>query len=107
MDRDASDVNSINLFIASTETIPKWLIKDDMSLVLKQSVEGEAQINNTKINFSVPSIENEMGIRSLSNYTEFRSEADGKLIIDGKELTVMYSIQGYILIMVPLVHHNQ
>lgn len=91
--RDASDINSDNLNIAPSKTIPKWTIKDDPTLVLKQSVEGEAQINNSKITFNVPNIENEMGIRSLSNYTEFRSETDGKLIIDDKEFDsyVLYS----------------
>lgn len=71
--------------IVTSQMVPKWNITNDPSLVLKQSVNGEILVNNHKIQFVVPAIYNELGIRSLENYTVFRSETTGKLIIDGKE----------------------
>ena len=73
--------------------IPSWEIKDDPSFVLRQSVKGSILINNNKIEFDVPELNNEIGIRSLVDYTLFRSESRGKLVIDGKEYEsyVLYS----------------
>ena len=79
--------------IVKTKILPRWDINFNPSLVLKQSVNGEAQINNNRIEFDVPVLNNELGIRSLANYTIFRSEASGKLIFNGKEYEsyVLYS----------------
>lgn len=71
--------------IVASQIIPKWEITNDPSLVLKQSVEGEVLIDNQKIQFEVPIIYNEIGIRSLENYTIFRSASIGKLKINNKE----------------------
>lgn len=79
----ASDMYTENTDIKPTSYMPKWEIKDDPSLVLKQSVSGQVDIEKYKISFEVPTITNELGIRSLSNYTIFRSEADAEMTING------------------------
>lgn len=71
--------------IAKTPIFPTWNIKDAPTLVLKQEVAGTAQIDNNKIEFSIPVINNELGIRSMPEYTIFRSEAPSTLTINGKE----------------------
>src|SRR3989344_5041611 len=88
-----SNADSNNKDITPTETIPNWEITIDPSLVLKQAIKGEVQIDNNNIKFDVPVINNEMGIRSLENYTLFRSESTGTLTIDGKayESYVLYT----------------
>lgn len=78
-------VSSDNSSIEKTALVLNWLVEDDPSLVLKQSVKGDLLIDKTNVKFEVPMITNEMGIRSLENYTIFRSEASGKLIVNGKE----------------------
>lgn len=80
-----STVDSDSLSITTTPTIPKWEVIDDPSRVLKQSVKGNVQTDNSFIEFNVPLITNELGIRSLAGYTVFRSEANGELTIDGKK----------------------
>jgi hypothetical protein len=82
---DFSSTESIDLNIAPTTLIPKWNITDDKSRVLKQSVKGEVETNGKHVIFEAPLIMNELGIRSLSNYTVFRSESTGKLVINDKE----------------------
>jgi len=79
--------------IAKTPIIPSWNIEVDPTLVLKERVGGEIQIDSNKIGFDVPEIDNELGIRSQEDYTIFRSEATGKLIVNGKEYEsyVLYS----------------
>ena len=90
---NAINIDSEDLNIAQTPMIPKWEITVDPSLVLKQSVKGEAKINNNSIHFEVPLLQNELGVRSLDGYTLFRSESSGKLTINGKEYDsyVLYS----------------
>ncbi len=89
----ASNITSGKSDIEKTAVIPSWEIKDDPSFVLRQSVKGSILINNNKIEFDVPELNNEIGIRSLVDYTLFRSESRGKLVIDGKEYEsyVLYS----------------
>ena len=88
-----STTESDNLTIANTPTIPAWEINDDPSRVLKQQVKGKADTGKSIIEFDVPLITNELGIRSLAEYTVFRSEANGEMIIDGKkyESNVLYT----------------
>lgn len=80
---DTSTTKSDSIEIIDSTTIPKWKITDDPSRVLKQSVSGEISIDKKSISFDIPLILNEMGVRSSDNYTIFRSEADGKLTING------------------------
>lgn len=74
-----------NYLIASSSIFSKWDIQDDPSLVLKQSVKIESEIDGSIIELDIPLIENEMGVRSLSSYTIFRSETETTVIIDGQE----------------------
>ena len=88
-----STTESNNLIIANTPTIPVWEINDDPSRVLKQKVKGKTDTGESIIEFDVPLITNELGIRSLAEYTVFRSEAVGEMIINGKkyESNVLYT----------------
>lgn len=88
-----STTNSNDLKIASTNTIPSWTVTDDPSRVLKQKIKGTVKTEKYMVEFSVPVITNELGIRSLEDYTVFRSEADGEIVIDNKryESYVLYT----------------
>ncbi len=89
----SEDMYTDSTLIKPTSLVPKWDIKDDTSRVLKQSINGETVIDGVNIKFDIPVIENEMGIRSLSNYTIFRSEAKGNISINDKvyEGNILYT----------------
>lgn len=91
--KNSANLKSNSPDIVKTAMIPVWNIQDDPTRVLKQQVNGTVQVNADKIEFSVPIISNELGIRSQAEYTIFRSEAPGILTINGKkyESYVLYS----------------
>ncbi len=90
---DIASTTSVYSDIVSSPIIPKWNVIIDPTRVLKQSVSGEVQLNNNKVEFNVPEFDNELGIRSLPEYTQFRSETDGQIILNGKSYDsyVLYS----------------
>ncbi|MEK7168748.1 MAG: hypothetical protein AAB778_01935 [Patescibacteria group bacterium] len=79
--------------IPKTPLIPIWEIINDPSYMLKQSSNGEVNIDEKSIKFEIPTFYNEMSIRSSPKYTKFMSETDGTLIIDDKEYDsyILYS----------------
>ncbi|QQG41960.1 MAG: hypothetical protein HYV90_01450 [Candidatus Woesebacteria bacterium] len=90
---DISNTISVDSDIVSSPIIPKWNVVVDPTRVLKQSVSGEVQIGSNKVEFNVPEFNNELGIRSLPEYTQFRSETSGQIILNGKSYDshVLYS----------------
>lgn len=79
--------------IPSTIIVPKWEILNDPSYMLRQSVSGTIEIDQQKIKFTIPLIENEIGIRSFYKYTKFISESKGEIFINNKKYNanVVYS----------------
>lgn len=72
-------------FIPKTDLIPMWVIQNDPSYMLRQAIGGTVKINNNIISFALPSITNEIPVRSNYKYTKFMSTAEGKLIVNGEE----------------------
>lgn len=69
--------------IVSNSLIKSWSTSIDQSRVLKETDNGEININNSTISFSSGLLQNEISIRSLPGYTKFISKGDGFLTING------------------------
>lgn len=70
--------------IPSSSFLPKWEINYDPSYMLRQSAFGETKFADTIIKFNLPSLNNEMPVRSSPKYTKFMSEGEGELVINEK-----------------------
>lgn len=82
---ESANTISEELKIADTSIIPTWNVVDDRSRILKQSINGVVQVDNNNIEFDVPLITNELGVRSVPSYTVYKSEADGELTVNGEK----------------------
>lgn len=80
------DTKSIpNSTIVSNSLVRNWTTNIDSSRVLKETDNGEININNSTILFSTGPLQNEIGIRSLPGYTKFLSKGDGTLTVNGTQ----------------------
>lgn len=77
--------NTQNSAIKNNEFVNSWIVNINENRVLKQSVTGELNVDNTKINFDTSTLENEISIRSLPGYTKFMSEGSGFLVINNEK----------------------
>lgn len=85
----SEDINTI----PKTNLVPNWIVKDDPSYMLKQSVSGDVSIKGNLIKFEIPTIFNEISVRSSPKYTKFMSEGEGVITINGlpMESKILYS----------------
>lgn len=67
----------------SNSLISEWNQDIDPSRVLRESMNGEINIENKKINFSTSILQNEISMRSLPGYTKFMSNGQGTITVDG------------------------
>jgi len=70
--------------IVRDNLVKSWVTNIDPSRVLKESIKGELDTNDTKILFSTNNLDNEIGIRSLPGYTKFMSHGTGSVTINGE-----------------------
>lgn len=79
--------------IHSDEIIQTWNHKVDSTRVLKETITGTIEINNTDISFETNTLENEISMRSLPGYTKFMSSGSANITIAGEqyEAYVLYT----------------
>jgi hypothetical protein len=68
----------------SNSLLRKWKISYDPSRVLRQSVNGEFEVEGNQIEFETGTLQNEIGMRSIPGYTKFMSRGNGRLKINGE-----------------------
>lgn len=69
--------------IVSGKLVKSWSTTIDPSRVLKQTAQGEINVNGSSLSFSTGILQNEIGIRSLPGYTKFLSYGTGTLTVNG------------------------
>ena len=87
-DREVTHVTTTKSGIEADTVIKKWDVKIDRSRVLREKVSGQLDIHKVRVEFTSDTLANEIGIRSLPDYTKFMSEGDGTILIDGASIPV-------------------
>ncbi len=82
-DRKLDTKSTQDSTIVSNSLVRSWSTNIDSSRVLKETDNGEINVNNSTILFSSGNLQNEISIRSLPGYTKFLSKGDGFLTING------------------------
>lgn len=73
--------------IYTNDIITQWKIDYDPSRVLKQQVSGLIQMDDDLIKFDTNIVTNNIGIRSLPDYTKFMSNGEGTLVINDEKFS--------------------
>ena len=84
--RKSKSQNTKNSSITSNDLVRKWKVDIDPSRVLKQTLEGEVNVDKNEITFTSGTLSNEIGVRSLPGYTKFMSNGLGKMTVNGEIL---------------------
>jgi hypothetical protein len=73
--------------------LKNWKATVDPTLVLRERIEANINIDKNNISFKSDTLENEMTVRSLPGYTKFISESTAKLTVNGKTYNarIMYT----------------
>jgi hypothetical protein len=79
-----------NSSISSNSIVIEWLKNIDPSRVLKESISGIIQINDSQIKFDTGPLFNEMATRSLPGYTKFMSQSSGHVTINNSSYPAYY-----------------
>ncbi len=87
-DREVTHVTTTQSGVEADTVIKKWDVKIDPSRVLREKVSGKLDIHTVQVEFTSDTLANEIGMRSLPDYTKFMSEGDGTILIDGTSIPV-------------------
>ncbi len=80
-DRQVHALTTSDSSIAQDDIIKSWDLQIDSSRVLQEKVTGEISVHQNQIKFDSETLTNEIGMRSLPDYTKFMSEGSGTVTI--------------------------
>lgn len=92
--RDQTSVTNQYSNISNDKITKSWDIELHQTRVMRQTVKGTVQLDGTEFNFNTETLNNEISVRSLPEYTKFISSASGTFKATNqnpKDAYVLYS----------------